>query len=173
MNKSKGKGQKAKKGASFSFQKVDAYLDSVWKKMTAKIPENVLTSIILLTFGAVVLCAWILPQRIEEYHCNRFAKPLFEHTIPADSYVVQTSAVRDDNGGTTAAVILGVAFDTDAQQIYEFYSDAEYLPAEEGENVELNVRELDEGSISALRQAGMYREGDEYFFIYLYSSPRK
>ncbi len=168
MNKSKK--QKAKKGASFSFAKVDQYLDSIWKKMTAKIPENVLTSIILLAFGAVLLCIWILPQRIEQYHCNRFAKPLFEHLLPADSYAVQTSAVRDDNGGTTAAIILGVAAETDAQQIYEFYSDGEYLPAAEGDSVELSVKELDENSLAALKQAKLYREGDEYFFIYLYSS---
>jgi hypothetical protein len=170
MNKSKGKGQKAKKGASFSFQKVDAYLDSVWKKMTAKIPENVLTSIILLTFGAVVLCAWILPQRIEEYHCNRFAKPLFEHRLPSDSYAVQTSAARDDEGGTTAAIILGTASGMTQQELYAFYADGEYLPANKGEAVVLTVKELDEGSLSALRQAGMYRESDEYFFIYIYSA---
>lgn len=169
MNKSK-KPKNAKK-PRFSVQQFDDYMDSLWKKMTAKIPENVLTSLILIVFGAVVLGGWLLPKRITEYQCNQFAKPLFEHQMPADSYAVQTSAVRDDEGGTTAAIILGMASEMAQQELYDFYADGEYPPANEGESVELSVRELDEGSLSALKQAGMYREGDEYFFIYLYSSP--
>lgn len=168
MNKSKK--EKTLRESKFSFAKMDAYLDSVWKKMTAKIPENVLTSTILLVFGAALLCAWLLPKRIDEHHCKQFAAPLFEHLLPADSYAVQTSAVRDQSGGTTAAIILGVAADSDEQQLYEFYADGEYLPAQEGDSVELVVRELDENSIEALKKAKLYREGDEYYFIYLYSS---
>ena len=167
MNKSKKQKPARKK---FSFQQVDAYLDAVWKKMTAKIPENVLTSLILIVIGAVALGGWLLPKRIAEYQCNQFAKPLFEHRLPSDSYAVQTSAVRDDEGGTTAAIILGTASGMTQQELYAFYADGEYLPANKGEAVVLTVKELDEGSLSALRQAGMYRESDEYFFIYIYST---
>jgi len=138
--------------------------------MTAKIPENVLTSILLLAFGAVLLGVFYLPQKIEDRQCSRFAQPLFEHALPENVYTVQTSAVRDDNGGTTAALILGAVDELTEEALYAFFADAEYLPAQEGEQVELAVKTLDEKSISALRQAGYYREGDEYFFVYIYSS---
>ncbi len=175
MNKSKkSKGERNPHEMSHTngFAKIDAALDRVWKKMTAKIPENVLTSIILLVFGAVLLGVFVLPQRIEEYQCNQFAKPLFYHLIPEDSYAVQTSALRDEEGGTTAAIILGVASEMTAEELNAFYSDTEYVPANEGETVSLSVTALDESSISALQQAGMYREGDQYYFIYLYSKPQ-
>ncbi len=175
MNKSKkSKGGKKTGGLSYAkgFGKIDTALDSVWKKLTAKIPENVMTSIILLAFGAVLLGVFVLPQKIEEYQCNQFAKPLFYHLIPADTYALQTSAQRDEEGGTTAAIILGVASGMTAEELTAFYSDTEYAPAKEGDEVSLSVTPLDESSIDALKQAGWYREGDLYYFIYLYSKPQ-
>lgn len=133
-----------------------------------KIPENVLTTIIMLAFGAVILCVFYLPQKIEERECERFAAPLFQHATPEGSYVVQTSSVRDDAGGTTAAIILGTSLTE--EELLTAYSDVVYVPARDGETVELSVKPLDEGSISALKNAGRYREEDDYYFIYIYSS---
>ncbi len=144
--------------------------EGIWKKLTAKIPENVLTSILLLVLGAVLLGVFYVPQKIEEHQCKQFAKPLFEHFLPKNSYAVQTSSVRDDNGGTTAAIILGTEDELSEEILYTFYSDGAYLPAQEGDVVELAVKALDDASISALRQAGLYRDGDDYYFVYIYSA---
>lgn len=130
--------------------------------------KNVLITVLLLAFGAVLIGVFYVPQKIEEYECNRFAKPLFEHLLPDNSYSVQSSAVRDDDGNTTAAAIIGTQLSE--EELYDFYSDGEYLPANEGETVELSVKALDETSISALKEAGKYRHEDLYYFVYIYSS---
>lgn len=130
--------------------------------------KNILTTILLLAFGAAVLGFFYVPQKIEEYQCNQFAKPLFSHPLPENSYSVQASSVRDDNGGTTAAAIIGTQLTE--EELYEFYADTEYAPAKEGEVVELSVKALDEDSVKVLRDAGKYRSEDKYYFVYIYSS---
>lgn len=142
------------------------YLEIISRK--TKIPENVLSSTIALLFGLVLICVFFLPQRLEERECERFAAPLFNHALPENSYAVQTSSVRDDAGGTTAAVILGTALS--AEELEAFYSDTAYLPAREGETVTLSVKALDEASLKALQSAGKYRSEDDYYFIYIYST---
>ncbi len=130
--------------------------------------KNILTTVLLLAFGAVILCVFYLPQKIEEYECNQFAKPLFAHKLPVNSYSVQASSVRDDSGSTTAAAIVGTQLTE--EELYAFYADTEYPPAREGETVELSVKALDEDSIEVLREAGKYRSEDKYYFVYIYSS---
>ena len=122
----------------------------------------------MLAFGVVMLCVFYYPQKMEERECERFAAPLFEHALPEGSYSVQTSSVRDNAGGTTAAIILGTQISE--EELMAAYSDVEYAPAREGETVELAVKPLDDASIEALRSAGRYREEDSYYFIYIYSS---
>lgn len=133
-----------------------------------KIPENVWKTILLVVAGALLLGVFYIPKKVEEYKLNQFARPLFYHLMPTDTYSVQTSSVRDDNGGTTAAIILGTS--CTQEELLAFYSDVEYPPADEGENVVLQVKPLDEASIEVLKKAGKYREQSEYFFVYIYSS---
>lgn len=139
------------------------------KGILRKIPKNVLTTVFLLAVGAAFLGVYYVPQKAEERRLSQFAQPLFYHLLPEDTYAVQTSSVRDDDGGTTAAIIIGTSLSSD--ELIEFYSDAEYLPANEGETVTLEVKALDESSISALKQAGKYREQSDYYFLYIYSRP--
>lgn len=130
--------------------------------------KRILTSAVLLAFGAVLLGVFYIPQKMEERECERFAAPLFEHALPENSYSVQNSSVRDDQGGTTAAMIIGTSLSE--EELAAFYGDTEYLPARKGEQVELSVKALDEASLEALRSAGKYREEEDYFFVYIYSS---
>lgn len=132
-----------------------------------KIPENVRTTLMMLFIGVVLLCVFYLPKKIESNQLERFGKPLFEHEIPAGAYRVQNSAVRDQQGGSTAAVLLGT--ELSPEEVLEFYSDVEYLPARSGEQVKISAKSLDEASLNALKSAGKYREGDSYCFVYLYS----
>lgn len=138
------------------------------KKLFQKIPKNVLTSVLLLAFGAVLLGVFYIPKKVEEHQLKQFSHPLFYHLLPDDTYAVQTSSVRDDNGGTTAAIIMGTSMTGD--ELLEFYSDTEYPPANEGETVTLEVKALDEASIEVLKKAGKYREQSDYYFVYIYSS---
>ena len=130
--------------------------------------KRILTSAVLLAFGAVLLGVFYIPQKMEERECERFAAPLFEHALPENSYSVQNSSVRDDQGGTTAAMIIGTSLSE--EELAAFHGDTEYLPARKGEQVELSVKALDEASLEALRSAGKYREEEDYFFVYIYSS---
>ena len=131
--------------------------------------KNILTSILLLALGAAVLGYFYVPQKIEEYQCNQFAKPFFSHPLPENSYSVQASSVRDENGGTTAAAIVGTHLTE--EELYAFYADTEYPPAREGEKVELSVKALDEASVKVLKEAGKYREEENFYFVYIYSRP--
>ena len=70
---------------------------------------------------------------------------------------------------TIGALLLRGA--TDEESLLAFYSDTDYPPAREGETVTLDVREADEASLDALRQAGLYEEGAEYWFVYVTSAP--
>lgn len=137
-------------------------------KKKKEILKNIGTTVLLVAFAAVLLGVFVIPQKVEEYRMNQFAKPLFGHLLPDASYTVQSSVGTDDNGGTTAAAIVGTQLTE--EELYEFYADTEYAPAKEGEVVELSVKALDETSINVLKEAGRYREEDKYYFVYIYSS---
>lgn len=137
-------------------------------KKKKEILKNVLTAVLLLAFAGVLLGVFVIPDKMEDYRLQQFAKPFFAHALPENSYSVQSSVATDDNGGTTAAAIIGTHLTE--EELYEFYSDGEYAPAQEGDTVELKVSALDEASLSVLKEAGKYREEDTYYFVYIYSS---
>lgn len=127
-----------------------------------------------ILFGFVflsIVAAWALmiPKALANKKAEAFAAPLYQHALPGDAVVVQKSAVKDKQGGTTAALILST--ELEQQALYDLYDDQEYPPAAEGQTVELQVKPLDKASIEALKQAGLYTEGKTYWFIYLYSAP--
>lgn len=137
-------------------------------KKKKEILKNVGTTVLLIAFAAVLLGVFVIPDKIEQYKLNEFARPFFEHALPENSYSVQASVATDDNGGTTAAAIIGTHLTE--EELYAFYADTEYLPAKDGDTVELSVKALDESSLSVLKEAGKYREEDKYYFVYIYSS---
>lgn len=115
---------------------------------------------------AAILIAFLLPKRLEEKACQDFGAPLFEHALPEDAKVIQQSAVKDDEGGVTAALILQTGLTS--EELKTFYSDTDYPPMEEGQTVTLNAKPLDDDSLAALKQAELYEEGAAYQFVYLY-----
>ncbi len=137
-------------------------------KKKKEILKNIGTTVLLVAFAAVLLGVFVIPDKIEEYKLNQFARPFFEHKLPENSYSVQASVATDENGGTTAAAIIGTHLTE--EELYEFYADTEYVPAKAGETVELSVKTLDEASLSVLMEAGKFREEDKYYFVYIYSS---
>lgn len=137
-------------------------------KKKKEILKNVGTTVLLIAFAAVLLGVFVIPDKIEQYKLNEFARPFFEHVLPENSYSVQASVATDENGGTTAAAIIGTHLTE--EELHAFYADTEYVPAKDGETVELNVKALDEASLNVLMEAGKYREEDKYYFVYIYSS---
>ena len=137
-------------------------------KKKKEILKNVGTTVLLIAFAAVLLGVFVIPDKIEQYKLNEFARPFFEHALPENSYSVQASVATDDNGGTTAAAIIGTHLTE--EELYAFYADTEYLPSKDGDTVELSVKALEEDSLSVLKEAGKYREEDKYYFVYIYSS---
>ncbi len=120
-----------------------------------------------LVLMIAIMAAFLLPKRLQERAANQFGEPLFSHALPEGAKLIQQDAAKDDEGGTTAALLLQT--DLTEEELLEFYSDRTYAPAEEGQTVTLRVKVLDENSIQALKQAKLYKEGAQYLFVYLYS----
>ena len=119
-----------------------------------------------LTF--LVLLAVLLPGRLKQIACDKFAKPLYSHSLPEGARLVEKSAVKGKEGDFTATLIL--AADLSEEELKAFFSDTEYPPASKGQTVTLNVKPLDDSSIEALSQAGLRRDGETYWFVYIYSA---
>lgn len=126
-------------------------------------------AMVLILF-AVLAVVWgvMLAKAAENKKADAFAQPLYDHALPDGAALVQKDSARSD-GVTTAALLLRT--DATAEALRAFYSDAVYPPAAEGETVELAVKPLDESSLQALRQAGLYQEGASYWFVCLTSRP--
>lgn len=120
----------------------------------------------LILLVAVLAVMWV-PKKLEQRACDEFGKPLFTHALPENAVLVQKDAARDDDGGTTAALLLKT--DLSSEALTAFYSDMVYPPAGEGQTVTLEAKALDESSLEALKQAKLYEEGASYQFVYLYS----
>lgn len=116
---------------------------------------------------AAILTAFLLPKKLEQKACNDFGAPLFDHALPADTKVVQQSAVKDEEGGVTAALLLQTTLSS--EELKAFYGDTDYPPMEEGQTVTLSAKPLDADSMEALKQAKLYEEGASYQFVYLYA----
>ena len=123
----------------------------------------------LLLFGGLAI-VWgvMLVQKNNENQALAFAEPLYSHALPTGAELVTKEAKKDDASVMTAALLL--ACDTDENTLLAFYSDVDYPPFQEGQRTALSVKPLDEGSLDALRQAGVYREGQGYWFVYLTST---
>lgn len=115
----------------------------------------------------LVMAAFLIPKKLQERAANAFGAPLFDHTLPAGAVLVQKDAAKDDEGGTTAALLLQT--DLSSQELEDFYGDTVYPPAEEGQTVTLRAKALDDASLAALKQAKLYTDGASYQFVYLYS----
>lgn len=130
---------------------------------------------ILLGLIAIFIFVLIgaLPKTIREQSAKKFAKPLFSHEAPADSRVIQTYAEQTKENGkasTFAAIILQSSLSKD--ELLTFYSDTEYPPAKEGDQVSLQVYPLEEDALAVLKNNNLYQEdGGDYWYIYLYSAP--
>ncbi len=114
-----------------------------------------------------ILAFFLLPDKLAEKAAMEFGAPLFSHALPVGAKLIEHDAAKDEDGGTTAALLLRT--DLSPEELQTFYGDASYLPAEEGQTVELSVKALDQGSLDALKQAKLYEEGAAYCFVYLYS----
>lgn len=114
-----------------------------------------------------VMAAFLVPKRLQERAANQFGEPLFSHALPEGAKLIQQDAAKDKEGGTTAALLLQT--DLTEEELLDFYGDRTYEAAKEGQAVTLQVKALDESSIQALKQAKLYEDGAQYWFVYLYS----
>ncbi len=129
--------------------------------------KEVIKRFIPLILLIAVMFAMAIPKRMEKKAAEAFGEPLFSHALPENTKLIEQDAAKDDEGGTTAALLLQT--DLTSEELEAFYSDAAYLPAEEGQTVTLSAKALDEGSLDSLKQAGLYEDGASYQFVYLYS----
>lgn len=127
-------------------------------------------------FAIVILCLlFVLPETIankkSERFAGAFAAPLFEHEMPEGARFISSSASEDQAARAVSATII-LQSDWSKEQIEQLYQDRVYPPARENDEVTLSVIPLDDSSLNALQQAGLYQEsGGSYWFIYLYSAP--
>ncbi|MBM6914244.1 hypothetical protein H6B33_02345 [Gemmiger formicilis] len=112
---------------------------------------------------------WMFWEKSQRDQADAFARPLQEHPLPAGMSLVVADADKGEDGSTIGALLLRGT--TDEESLLAFYSDTDYPPAKEGETVTLEVREADDSSLDALRQANLYEEGADYWFVYVTSAP--
>lgn len=127
------------------------------------------TMVAILFVVLALIWGWMFWEKAQRDQADAFARPLQEHPLPVGMSLVVADADKGDDGSTIGALLLRGA--TDEESLLAFYSDTDYPPAREGETVTLDVREADEASLDALRQAGLYEEGAEYWFVYVTSAP--
>ncbi len=141
--------------------------------MKFKKPEGRLPYIVGLVCAALaVFAAVFLPGKLADKRADDFAAPLFNHEMPDDARLIQASAAENEDGSTSATIIMQTEWSED--EILAHYSDTTYPPAAENDEVTLSVLPLDDSSIDAVKQADLYEEeGGEYWFVYLYSAPKK
>lgn len=137
-----------------------------------KLPKGKFPYILGLICAAFVIFVMILsPGKSSNSQAEAFAAPLFNHEMPDDARLIQTSASTNDDGSTSATILLQSTWSE--QKIYDFYQDTTYAPAAENDVVTLSVLPLDDSSLEAVKQADLYEEeGGNYWFVYLYSSPQ-
>lgn len=124
----------------------------------------------LVCAAVVILAALVLPGSESDKKAETFADPLFNHEMPADARLIQTSASQNDDGSTSATILLQSEWSE--EEIYAFYNDTVYPPAAEKDAVTLSVLPLDDSSLEAVKKADLYEEeGGAYWFVYLYSAP--
>ena len=123
----------------------------------------------LLAAVFAALLFTVLGQNRQRAQAQSFGRPLFEHPLPAGAQLLQSEAKRDDAGVMTAAML--ISSPDSQQELSAFFSDVSYPPFEEGERTRLQVLPLDAASLETLRQAGLYQEGAQDWFIYLTSEP--
>ena len=141
--------------------------------MKFKKPEGRLPYIVGLVCAAlVVLAAIIIPSYNADKKADAFAAPLFNHEMPDDARLIQATTTENDDGSTSATIILQSAWTQD--EIADFYSDTDYAPAADGEVVTFSVLPVDADSLEVLKNADLYEEeGGEYWFVYLYSGQQE
>lgn len=130
--------------------------------MKEKIMRWIPLLVLVIFLGTIFVPRWINQQA-----CKAYAEPLFSHALPDGAKVVSTDAVKDDNGGITAAILMQT--DLSQEELKAFYADLELEPAEEGHTVSLNVKTLSEEDLDVLKQAKLYEDGASYQFVYIYS----
>ena len=121
---------------------------------------------------AVIWVAFLLPALGDKKVADAYAEPLFTHALPEGAEQVQQEADRSktDAGKMTAAYLL-LSADATEDELYTFYNDMDYPPAQEGDTVTLHVKALDQSSLDALEQSGLDTEGKTFWFVYLVSQP--
>ena len=127
----------------------------------------------LVCAAMVVLAVLYVPGHLADRRAERFAEPFYNHLLPEGARLLQTSAAEnDENGVTTTSATILLQSEWDQAALFDFYNDTTYPPARENNQVTLSVLPLDENSLQAVQQAGLYEEeGGSYWFIYLYSAP--
>ncbi len=115
---------------------------------------------IIVVIGALMVESW-LPELVG----RKYAKVLFEHELPAETVLIQKDVAMQKAGGVMVAMILET--DLTSEELLVFYEDVLFPFQEKGNEVYLDAEALNEQSIAAVKEAGYYKEGRGYQFVYL------
>lgn len=141
------------------------------QKPTTKFPY--LCGLVLMALAIFLMI--YLPDKLAQKRADSFAEPLFSHELPEGARLIQKGASENEDGTTSATIILQSTWTE--EELQNFYLDTDFtgsvLEADVKAEVTLSVLPLDDSSLEAVKQAGLYEEeGGDYWFIYLYS-PQK
>lgn len=131
------------------------------------------TSVAVLLFMVVCIVIAVMPRTIRQINARRFARPLFEHSVPENAIVLEKLCQQEKNDDGVMATYAAVIVQTtlSEEDLLEYYSDTEYPAARKGDTVTLNVYPVADSDLSVLEDnADDYRsDGGNCYYIYLYS----
>lgn len=131
--------------------------------------EKIKKNYIVIIMGIIVVAIFLLPPLVEQIKMDQFGKPLFLHEMPEGSLILHQGAQYQDMSEEKIAVIL-LRTDLTIEETKEFYSDILTTEAAEKYNLVLNVEEMAESDLGAVKEGGYYDENLNYYFVYIYST---
>ena len=129
------------------------------------IKENFILIIIVLIVAAI----FAVPPLVEQIKMDNFGKVLYLHEHPQDSLILHQGAQYQDLSEEKIAVIL-LRTDLSLEETKEFYSDILQTEQAREQNLVLNVEQMSDKDLGAVKEGGYYDETLNYYFVYIYSN---
>ena len=115
---------------------------------------------IVIVLGALTVESWL-----PELAGSAYKKVLYSHPLPENTELIQKDVAMQAGGGIMTALLLET--NLTSEELLEYYSDVVTQLKSQGKEVILDVQELNEESLKAVKQAGAYEEDRGYQFVYI------
>lgn len=123
----------------------------------------------LILIAIILLAIFTVPSLSEQIKMDKFGEILYQHEMPQDAIKLHQGAQYQNLSEEKIAVIL-LRTDLTLEETKEFYSDILQTEQAKEQNLVLNVEEMSEKDLGAVKEGGYYDETLNYYFVYIYSN---